>query len=352
MVNFALIGCGRIAQRHAALLAGNHIPDARLIAVCDTVEQRASAMGKKYGVPYFTDMHRMLREMGSQIHAVSVLTESGNHAKHCLELAPYGKGIVVEKPMALKLSEAQAMVVACEKFKAPLFIVKQNRFNLGVSRLKQAIDEGRFGKIILATARVRWRRDQSYYDQDAWRGTKALDGGVFGNHASHHIDLLTWLVGEAESVVALGTKGLARIESEDTGVAIIRFRNGAVGSLEATTATRPKDLEGSVSILGETGSVEIAGFAVNQIRTWNFTQARPEDEQIAKECQELPKDVYGLGHRPFLSHVVRSLMGKEESKVSGRDGLKTVNLLCALLESLDSGRSVSLPPLRRLKIAA
>jgi len=296
-IKFALVGCGRIAKRHSELLGNRQIAGACLAAVCDTVPEKARAMGERFGVPYYTDMREMMGK--TQVDAVSVLTESGHHARNVIELAPYGKHIVVEKPMALTLDDADGMIKACGEAGIKLFVVKQNRFNVPVAKLRQALEAGRFGKLVLGTVRVRWCREQAYYDQDKWRGTWALDGGVLANQASHHVDLLEWMMGEVEGVYAMSATALVKIETEDTAVVTVRFRSGALGVIEATTAARPKDLEGSISILGETGSVEIAGFAVNQMKTWNFRKPEPEDAEVMARYSVNPPDVYGFGHKAY-----------------------------------------------------
>jgi predicted dehydrogenase len=352
-LGFALVGCGRISQKHAQVLGKGQLPDARLAAVCDVRPERADALSKQYGVPGFTDMHEMMRQLGSSIDVVSILTESGNHAKHCVELAPYQKHILVEKPMALTLDSADAMIRACDLHGIKLFVVKQNRWNVAVQKARKALDEGRFGKLVMGSVRVRWCRDQAYYDQDAWRGTWALDGGVFANQASHHLDLLMWMLGEPASVFAKSRTALVDIEAEDTGVAVVTFRNGAIGLIEATTATRPKDLEGSLSILGEKGSVVIEGFAVNQMKTWNFVDARPEDENVVKEFNESPPNVYGFGHAAAIRHVVDSIQNGTPALVDGLEGRKSLELMSAIYESIETGREIDLrfrPSLCRLGV--
>jgi predicted dehydrogenase len=292
MYRFALVGCGRIAKRHAELLSGA-LTGAKLAAVCDVNPGKARSFGEKYGVGWFTDIGEMMSEV--QPDVVSVLTPSGLHCEHVLGLAPFGKHIVVEKPMALTLDDADAMISACDTHGCRLFVVKQNRFNIPVMKLREAIEGKRFGKLVMGTVRVRWCRPQSYYDMDAWRGTWALDGGVLTNQASHHVDLLEWMMGEVESVYAKSTTALVNIEAEDTAIAVLKFRNGALGCIEATTATRPKDLEGSISILGEKGSVEIGGFAVNQMKTWSFVEAEPGDADVMEKYSVNPPNVYGFG---------------------------------------------------------
>jgi predicted dehydrogenase len=247
MLRFALVGCGRIAVRHAELLARNQIAGAELAAVCDVVPAKAERTGRQYSRPYFTDMHEMMRTVSPDV--VVVLTESGNHAQNVVSLAHYQRSIIVEKPMALTLDDADAMIQACDKAGVRMFVVKQNRFNVPVVKLREALEQGRFGRLVLGTVRVRWCRTQAYYDQDAWRGTWALDGGVLSNQASHHVDLLKWMRGDVDSVFAKGMTALVDIEAEDTAVVMLSFRNGALGVIEATTAARPKDLEGSISVL-------------------------------------------------------------------------------------------------------
>lgn len=340
MLRFALVGCGRIAVRHSELLGQNIIDGCELAAVCDTVASKAETIGKKYDVPYFTDMHEMMSS--EDIDVVTVLTESGNHARDVIALAPYGKHVVVEKPMALTLPDADAMIMACDSNDVRLFVIKQNRFNVPVQKLREALDDGRFGKLILGTVRVRWCRPQSYYDQDSWRGTWALDGGVLTNQASHHVDLLEWMLGEPEAVFARSTTALADIETEDTAVVVIRFKSGALGVVEATTAARPRDLEGSLSILGEKGAVEIGGFAVNQMKTWAFSDERDEDATILNDFSVNPPDVYGFGHKTYYEHVRNCLRGDGPHLVDGLEGRKSLELISAIYESIETGKDVPL----------
>ncbi|MDQ2105339.1 Gfo/Idh/MocA family protein [Azospirillum isscasi] len=342
MLGFALVGCGRIARKHAGILAGGQVAGARLAAVCDCDFARARFFGETYGVPAFSSAEAMLEAEGRHIDVLSILTPSGSHARHAIELAPHGKHLVVEKPMALTLDDADAMIRACDIAGVKLFVVKQNRFNPPVVRLREAFEAGRFGKLVMGSVRVRWRRDQAYYDQDDWRGTWAQDGGVFANQASHHIDLLEWFLGEPESVYAMARTALVDIETEDTGVALIRFGNGAIGVVEATTATRPKDLEGSLSILGETGSVEIGGFAVNEIRTWQFVDSRPEDQAAAEATRTNPPDVYGFGHTAYLNDVVNCIRTGGKALVDGLEGRKSLELISAIYESVATGREIGL----------
>ena len=340
MIKFALLGCGRIAKRHSELLGHNQIKGASLVAACDVQEAKARAVGEKFGIPWFTDMHRMMAEV--EVDAISVLTESGLHSRNVLDLAQYSKHIVVEKPMALTLQDADAMIKACDEAGCRLFVVKQNRFNVPVVKAREALENGRFGKLVLGTIRVRWCRPQAYYDQDSWRGTWAMDGGVLTNQASHHIDLLEWMMGEVESVYAMSTTALADIETEDTAVITLRFANGALGVIEATTATRPKDLEGSLSLLGEKGTVEIGGFAVNQMKVWSFAESAEDDDQVMEDFSVNPPNVYGFGHQAYYEHVVDCIANNKHHLVDGLVGRKSLELINAIYESIETRAEVSL----------
>jgi UDP-N-acetyl-2-amino-2-deoxyglucuronate dehydrogenase len=353
MIRFGLLGCGRIARRHSDLLGGRHIEGAELVAVCDPIRARADAIAAKFGVPAHDDMDGFLAR--KDIDAVAVLTPSGLHPQHVIACAGAGKHVVVEKPMALRLQDADDMIRACDEAGVKLFIVKQNRFNVPVVKAREALDAGRFGKLILGTVRVRWCRDQAYYDQDAWRGTWAYDGGVLTNQASHHVDMLEWFFGDVVSVHARAITALAKIETEDTAVATLKFSNGALGIIEATTAARPTDVEGSLSILGEKGMVEIAGFAVNQIRHWRFVDETPADKEVVEKFSVNPPNVYGFGHQAYYQHVVDCLNNQSAALVDGLEGRKSLELITALYESIETGEEVPLhftPKLSRLGVTS
>ncbi len=340
MLKFALVGCGRIAKRHSELLGLKQIKGAELAAVCDIDEEKALKIGKQFGVPHYRDMDKMMEK--EPVDVAVVLSQSGLHAEHVINLAKYGKHIMVEKPMALTLDSADAMIQACDKNGAPLFVIKQNRFNVPVVKLREAVEAGRFGKMVMGTVRVRWTRDQAYYDQDPWRGTWAMDGGVLSNQASHHVDMLEWMMGDVESVFAKSSTALVDIETEDTAVVLLKFRSGALGIVEATNAVRPKNLEGSISILGETGTVVIGGFAVNKMETWNFTEQLPGDENVLEKYSVNPPNVYGFGHQAYYEHVVECIDNNAFNLVDGLEGRKSLELISAIYESIETGREVSL----------
>jgi UDP-N-acetyl-2-amino-2-deoxyglucuronate dehydrogenase len=340
MLRFALVGCGRIAKRHAELLGRRQIEHAQLAGVCDIVARKAQQFGALYGVPHFEDMHRMMETVRPDV--VVVLTESGHHAQHVIELARHGRNIVVEKPMALTLDDADAMIRACDGAGVRLFVVKQNRFNVPVVKLREALERGRFGRLVLGTVRVRWCRTQEYYDQDPWRGTWALDGGVLSNQASHHVDLLEWMLGDVDSVFAKSATALAKIEAEDTAVVVLRFRSGALGIIEATTAARPVDLEGSLSLLGEFGTVEIGGFAVNEIRVWKFARPDPGDDEVMTRYSVNPPNIYGFGHQAYYEHVTDCIRNDKQQLVDGLEGRRSLELISAIYESVETAREVQL----------
>ena len=338
-LRFALVGCGRISRKHIDAIAAES--DAELVAVCDVQRDRAVALGTKLGVPSFADIDEMLTT-GPEVDVVNILTPTGFHAEHAIRVAKHRKHVVVEKPMALRLEDADDMILACDRAGVRLFVVKQNRYNLPVQRLRRVIESGRFGKLVMGTVRVRWCRRQDYYDQDAWRGTWELDGGVLANQASHHVDLLTWMLGQVESVYAMTATQLVNVETEDTAAVLLRFTSGALGIIEATTATRPVDLEGSLSILGERGTVVIGGFAVNELVTWKFEDKTSEDDLVIEQSRTMPDNVYGFGHQGFIHNVVSTIRGDGAALVDGLEGRKSIEVINAIYESAHTGREVAL----------
>jgi len=338
MYNFALVGCGRIAQKHAELLGGEKINKAKLVAVCDIDPIKSKKLSSKYKVNSYTDMDLMM--LSEKIDVVCVLTESGNHCKHVVNLSKYKSHIIVEKPMALTVSDCKKMIQACKNNKIKLFIVKQNRFNIPVQKIKKDIEKKIFGKIFLTTIRVRWSRNNQYYNLGKWRGTWKMDGGVLANQAIHHIDLLEWFSGEIESVYAIGMNALAKIEVEDTALAIIKFKNNkSVGLIEATTATRPKDIEGSISILGSKGNAEIGGFAVNKLINYNLNS---KTKLNLSKFSYNPPNVYGYGHHKYYEHVIRCLDGKEAILVDGYSGLRSVQVIQSIYSSMERKRELKI----------
>ena len=330
--NVAIIGCGRISANHLRAISANK--ELTLVGVCDKNSIRAEQVGREVGVPYFTNIEEMLNQL--DIDLVSVLTESGNHYEHSLKCLKRGLDVLVEKPIALKSKHAREMIETAQRNGSKLFVVKQNRYNPAILKLRKHYKNGGFGRLTLGTIRVRWCRPQSYYDQAAWRGTRELDGGVVCNQASHHLDMLLWFMGEVESVFAKSTKALADIEMEDTLVATMKFKNGALGIIEATTAMRPHDVEGSISIAGEKGVAVIGGKAMSKIDTWQFENYVDEDD-LSKFNQN-PASVYGFGHMMLYEDLYKS----EKMLVGGEEANLTVQLIEALYKSAETGREVKI----------
>ena len=338
-IRFALVGCGRIAQNHIEAIR-THQAQAELVALCDTDSAVLREAGHKAGAPGFASLTELL--VACRPDCVVLATPSGLHPQQAIEVAAAGIDVMTEKPMATRWSDGLAMVRACDEAGVRLFVVKQNRRNRTLQLLKQAVAKGRFGRIYMVNVNVFWSRPQSYYDSADWRGTWEFDGGAFMNQASHYVDLLDWLVGPVESVMAY-TGTLARhIEVEDTGVAALKWRNGAMGSVNVTMLTWPKNLEGSITILGEKGSVRVGGVAVNRIDLWQFQDADPMDEQVA-DASYPTASVYGHGHALYYEGVIRSLREGGEAEIDGREGLKSLELLIAMYLSARDGKRVNLP---------
>lgn len=338
-IKFALVGCGRISKNHFKAI--EEIKEAEIVACCDKIEERAVEAAKEYKIEkHYKDYKEMLNAGG--FDAVLICTPSGLHPEMGIEAAEKGYHVITEKPMAIDLESADALVKACDKNKVRLFVVKQNRLNTTMQLLKKAIDKGRFGRIFLVQSNVLWQRPQSYYDQAKWRGTWEFDGGAFMNQASHYVDSLYWLIGEVDSVLAETATLERKIESEDTGCAILKFRNGAIGTINVTMLTYPKNFEGSITILGEKGTVKIGGVAINKIEKWDFSEY-DDDDKLIEESNYEPKNVYGFGHLPYFMNVVDTLLGRTEPETDGRCGRKSLEIIKAIYMSAKSGRKVTLP---------
>jgi UDP-N-acetyl-2-amino-2-deoxyglucuronate dehydrogenase len=336
-VRIALIGCGAISDKHVTAIS--RLAEAEIVGAFDVNPKAIQAFKTRHDIPCFTDVDAMVEKTNP--HILDILTPSGMHAKNMLDLIRFNRHFVVEKPLALRLDHIDNLLEECDHHGIKIFVVKQNRFNPPVQQLRCALEKGRFGKLVMGTVRVRWCRLQSYYDEKPWRGTWSHDGGVLTNHASHHIDLLIWMMGEVESVMAKTAMRLVNIEAEDTGIAILKFRNGALGIIEATTATRPKDLEGSISILGEKGSVEIGGFFANELKSWNFAEPDPMDAEVFEKFSKVPQDP-AWNHSEYFKDVIASLCQNRRALVDGLEGRRSVELINAIYESAETGREIML----------
>jgi UDP-N-acetyl-2-amino-2-deoxyglucuronate dehydrogenase len=338
-IGFALVGCGRISGKHFESLA-RHAARAELVAVCDTSAEALAAATAATRVPGFASLAELLERSDAEV--IVLATPSGLHAQQAIAAAGAGRHVLSEKPMATRFEDGQAMVRACRDAGVKLFVVKQNRLNATVQLVKKAVQGGRFGRIFLATVNVFWTRPQSYYDAASWRGRWDLDGGAFMNQASHYVDLLDWLVGPVDSVHAY-TATLARdIEAEDTGVMSVRLRHGGLASINVTMLTYPKNLEGSVTILGERGTVRIGGTAVNKIEHWEF-DAPHADDALVSSASYGTESVYGPGHALYYDNVIATLRGEAHAEVDGYEGLRSLEVLVAAYRSARDGVRVGLP---------
>jgi UDP-N-acetyl-2-amino-2-deoxyglucuronate dehydrogenase len=334
----ALAGCGRISKNHFEAI--DKIDGLDLVAVSDVDPARAQEAGKIWGVPYFTSYEKMLAEGNADV--VTIATPSGLHHEMGIAAALAGKHVVMEKPMSISLTGADALVHACDKAGVQLFVVKQNRLNPPVQLLKRAVDNNRFGRIYMASCIVHWARPQEYYDQAPWRGTWEFDGGAFMNQASHYVDLIQWIMGPVESVMAKTATLARRIETEDSGIAILKFRSGALGTIQVTMLAYPRNLEGSLTVLGERGSAKIGGTAVNKIEHWEFAEY-DDDDKMVEAANTNPPNVYGLGHQGYYRNVLEVLRGEAKPDTDGRAGRKSLELILGIYESAKTGREVPLP---------
>jgi len=355
-IRIALVGCGRISVNHIKAIALHH-ERAELVALCDTQSERLAAAQQLWvdaasdhaglssppaGFSSYPELLETLQAGALAVDLVVLATPSGLHSAQVIAAAEAGLHVCTEKPMATRWADGVAMVRACDEAGVRLFVVKQNRFNSTLQLVKRQLAAGRFGRLAMVAVNVFWQRPQSYYDQDSWRGTWEFDGGALMNQASHYVDLLDWLVGPLESVSAsIATLGRA-IEVEDTAALQLRWRNGAIGTMAVTMLTYPKNLEGSITLLGETGSVRIGGPAVNQIEHWVFADESPDDA-LVEQASYQTTSVYGFGHPPYYANVLDALQGKAEALCDGREGLRSLELLIGAYRSARDGRTVHLP---------
>lgn len=338
-IRIAVVGCGRISGNHFRAIDA-HSSDVELVAICDIDDGVLARHAAEYNVPAYRDMEEMLQK--EQIDLVALCTPSGIHPDQAVLAARHRVHVMTEKPMATRWKDGIRMVKACDEAGVRLFVVKQNRLNTTLQLLKRAIAEKRFGKIHMVHINVFWTRPQSYYDQGSgWRGTWEFDGGAFMNQASHYVDLLDWLIGPVDRMQAM-TSTTRDIEAEDTGVLNIRWRNGALGSMSVTMLTYPKNLEGSITILGEKGTARVGGVAVNSIQQWEFDEPRDYDAGIEKANYETTS-VYGFGHPLYYRNVVEVIRGEAEPETDGREGLKSLELIIAAYLSARDGTTVALP---------
>lgn len=336
-LRFGLIGCGRVAPRHAESVT--QAPDATLVAVADVRASRAERFAKEYRAAPYTDYRRLLER--PDIDVVSICTPSGLHADMAIAAMQAGKHVVVEKPMALSLADADRMLQAAAETGRKLCVVLQNRYNPPMQDLRRVVDSGRLGRLLLGSATVRWYRPQEYYE-DEWHGTWAMDGGALMNQSIHHIDALQWLMGAPASVFAYTATLAHRMEAEDVGVAVIRFRSGALGTVEGSTITYPENLEGSVAVFGERGSLKVGGTALNRKTIWKIEGELEHEKELLTRDQLDPASVYGTSHSAVIADMIAAVREDRPPKTNGLEARRSVALVLAIYESARTGRPVDM----------
>lgn len=335
-LRFGIIGCGRIAPRHAESLA--EIPEAELVMVCDVIENRAHHFAEKHGVKYCLDYHELLSD--PNIDIVNICTPSGLHASMAIDALKAGKHVIVEKPMAMSVSDADRMISTAKEMKRKLCIVLQNRYNPPMQDFYQAVRDNKIGRILLGSVTVRWYRPQEYYN-DGWHGTRSMDGGALMNQSIHHIDALQWLVGEpVESVFAYTATLAHQMEAEDVGVVTLRFANGALATIEGSTVTYPQNLEASVALFGEKGSLKVGGTALNRKVFWKIAGEIEHEKELLTREEVDPPSVYGASHRHVIEDMIRAVAEDREPQTNGVEGRKSLLLVSAMYDSARNSREV------------
>lgn len=355
-LGIAILGCGRISKNHAEAIANNY-KEAELVAVCDnkyekmkitidkyceTLIKNETSLIKKTKINTYLNYKDLLKDKNLDI--ITVATESGYHAEHTIDCLNSGKHVIVEKPMALSTKHAEDMIFASKENNLKLTVCYQNRFNPSIQKLKKAINDNRFGRLINGTARILWNRNDDYYNQAVWRGTWKFDGGALMNQCIHNVDLLQWILGgEVDTVYANTGTFLRDIEAEDFGAIIIRFKNGTIGIVEGSVCVYPENLEETLSIFGEKGTVVIGGIAVNEIETWKFDDYQEEKENILDKQHSNFKNIYGFGHTPLFKDMINAVNEDKEPLIDGVEGKKSLEIILAAYKSQYYAEKISFP---------
>ena len=344
-MRYALIGCGRISPNHLAAALANKL---EIVGLCDIDAAMLEDKILKFKldatkVAQYDDYQLMLDEQKPEL--VSICTESGKHAAIALECIRRGINIIVEKPIALSIEDADAIIEKARKHNVKVCACHQNRFNKSVVKIREAMDQRRFGRLFYGTAHIRWNRGHEYYDRASWRGTWEQDGGALMNQCIHNIDLLRWMMGNEVTEVFAYTDKLNHpyIEAEDLGIALIRFANGSYGIIEGTTDIYPKNLEETLYLFGEKGTVKAGGQSVNIIEEWFFSDMLDEAEEVKASYHENPPNVYGFGHTPLFADVIDAIRTDRQPKVTAEDGKRALELVLAIYKSAAEGRPVKFP---------
>lgn len=348
-LKFAIIGCGRISYKHIEAIVSN-FEEIELVSLCDVEKEKAEVrkkeyaekIGKEVSISVYEDYKKMLDN--EEIDVVSIATESGYHPEIAIDTMNKGKHVIVEKPMALSIVDADRMIKAAKDNNVKLCVSHQNRFNKSIHMLREAVEKDRFGRIINGTARILWNRNMGYYTQAPWRGTWKLDGGTLMNQCIHNIDLLQWMLGgEVDTVYSQCDTFLRDIEAEDFGAVVLRFKNGAIGIIEGSACVYPQNLEETLSIFGEKGTVCIGGIAVNKIENWRFGDDLDNEEDIIKSQEGDPDSVYGFGHIPLYKDMIDAINENREPLINGEEGKKGMSIILAAYKSRKTGLPVKFP---------
>ena len=343
-MKYALIGCGRISPNHITAAKNNYL---EIVAICDVVKENMEDKMLKFGLPKDLPMYTDYKEMLSneKPELVAICTESGKHAAIALDCIAAGCNVIIEKPIALSINDAEAIITAAREKQIKVCACHQNRFNKSIQKIREAIDKKRFGRMFYGTAHIRWCRDWEYYSRAKWRGTWAQDGGALMNQCIHNIDLLRWMMGgDIDEVMAYTDKlNHDYIQAEDLGLALVKFKNGSYGIIEGTTDIYPKNLEETLYLFGEKGTVKAGGQSVNVIDEWRFSDALDNAEDIKQEFHENPPNVYGFGHTPLYADVIDAIKNDREPYVSAEDGKRALELVLAIYKSAAEGIPVKLP---------
>ncbi|TCS83361.1 Gfo/Idh/MocA family protein [Tepidibacillus fermentans] len=338
-MNFAIVGCGRIAPKHAESIMA--LEEANLVAVCDIIDEKAEEFAKKYNAKKYLNYDEMLED--PEIEVVNICTPSGLHAEMAIKAIEKGKHVMVEKPIAMTVEDANRIIEAAKRKGVKAAAVHQNRFNDAIQKTRQALEAGRFGKMSHGVASIRWNRNQAYYDQASWRGTREMDGGTLMNQCIHNIDLLRWMMGPVKKVYGNTATRFRRIEMEDVGVAVLEFESGALGVIEGASTIYPTNLEETLNLFGETGTVVVGGIAVNRIEKWRFSENfKEEEEAIVKAQAENPPTVYGYGHQLIIKDFIDAIKENRDPYVTLEDGKNALEIVLAIYESAEKDQPVYL----------
>lgn len=346
-LTYAIIGCGRISPNHINAAINNHL---EIVAICDLDVWKMDQTIEKFALGEKVKKYKNYKEMieVEQPNLVAICTESGKHGQIALDCIEAGCHLIIEKPIALSLEEADCIIKKAEVNNVKVSACHQNRFNLSVQKLREAVEKNRFGNLLYGTAHIRWNRGESYYKQASWRGTWEQDGGALMNQCIHNIDLLRWMMGEKVVEVVGMVDNLLHdyIQAEDFGVALVRFANGSYGIIEGTTNVYPTNLEETLYIFGERGTAKLGGKSVNRIEEWLFADELEDPSKVKEVYAENPSDVYGFGHTPLYSDVINAIKEDREPYVTAKHGRDALELVLAIYKASFEKKGVKLPLLR------